>query len=109
MRHRFPLFCVIALTIVAAAESAQASSAAAAETGSNAPPIFEGLGSLQRTITTSSPDAQRYFNQALCFLFAFNHDEAIRSFRKAAELDPSCPMAMWGLALPTALISITLY
>ena len=62
-------------------------------------PIFEGLGSFQRDVTTSSVEAQRYFSQGLCFLYAFNHDEAIRSFRRSAELDPNCAMARWGIAV----------
>ena len=45
-------------------------------------PLFEGLGGITRTVTTSSPEAQRYFDQGLAFLYAFNHDEAIRSFRQ---------------------------
>ncbi|MFN2425839.1 MAG: hypothetical protein ABR587_05280 [Candidatus Binatia bacterium] len=62
-------------------------------------PLFEGLGTNGRRITTTSPEAQRYFDQGLSFMFAFNHDEAIRSFRKAAELDPNASMAWWGIAL----------
>lgn len=62
-------------------------------------PFYEGLGTNGRAITTSSNEAQRYFDQALSFLFAFNHDEAIRSFRKAAELDPAASMAWWGIAI----------
>ncbi|MGE3819445.1 MAG: tetratricopeptide repeat protein [Isosphaeraceae bacterium] len=62
-------------------------------------PLFEGLGSRTRKVTTSSPDAQRYFDQGLKFLYAFNHDEAIRSFRQATTLDPSCAMAWWGIAM----------
>jgi tetratricopeptide (TPR) repeat protein len=62
-------------------------------------PLFEGLGKHTRPVTTRSPDAQRYFDQGLNFLFAFNHDEAIRSFARAAELDPTCAMAHWGIAL----------
>ena len=62
-------------------------------------PIFEGLGTHGRKVTTASPEAQRYFDQGLCFLYAFNHDEAIRSFRQAAELDPGCAMAWWGVAI----------
>ncbi|HEX5104827.1 MAG TPA: hypothetical protein VFV87_13495 [Pirellulaceae bacterium] len=77
---------------------AAAAGASAAETPPK-PPLFEGLGTVGRTVTTASPEAQRYFNQGLCFLFAFNHDEAIRSFRQAAELDPSCAMAWWGVSL----------
>ena len=71
----------------------------AASAGEPAVPLFEGLGTTGRKVTTSSADAQRYFDQGLCFLFAFNHDEAIRSFRQATELDPNCPLAWWGIAL----------
>ena len=63
------------------------------------PPLFEGLGSHGRQVTTSSAEAQRYFNQGLCFLYAFNHDEAIRSFQTAADMDPACAMAWWGVAV----------
>ena len=61
-------------------------------------PLYEGLGGLSREVTTSSPEAQRYFDQGLAFLYACNHDEAIRSFRRAGELDPGCAMAFWGIA-----------
>lgn len=62
-------------------------------------PFFEGLGSHRRAVTTDSPLAQRYFDQGLAFLHAFNHDEAIRSFQEAARLDPECAMAHWAIAL----------
>ncbi len=62
-------------------------------------PLYEGLGKHRRTVTTSSPAAQRYFNQGLNWTYAFNHDEAIRSYKKAAELDPECAMAWWGVSL----------
>src|SRR5512132_2942021 len=62
-------------------------------------PRFEGLGPHTRPVRTSSPEAQRFFDQGLSFLFGFNHDEAIRSFRRAAELDPKCAMAWWGIAV----------
>ena len=62
-------------------------------------PLFEGLGTFERKATTKSPDSQKYFTQGLCFLYAFNHDEAIRSFREAGRLDPKCAMAWWGVAL----------
>ncbi len=65
----------------------------------NSPPLFEGLGKHTRKATTSSADAQAYFNQGLCFLYAFNHDEAIRSFQQAAVHDPKCCMAWWGISL----------
>lgn len=62
-------------------------------------PMFEGLGSYSRTITTESLKARRYFNQGLAFLHGFNHGAAIRSFQEAARLDPKCAMAHWGVAL----------
>ena len=61
--------------------------------------LFDGLGDHHRKITTASPQAQRYFDQGLTWAFAFNHDEAIRSFKEAARLDPGCAMAYWGIAL----------
>ena len=68
-------------------------------TGQDAVPLFDGLGGLSRKVTTDSPEAQRYFDQGLAFMYAFNHDEAIRSFRRAGELDPKCAMAFWGVAI----------
>jgi tetratricopeptide (TPR) repeat protein len=62
--------------------------------------LFDGLGSFHRPITTSSAEAQRYFDQGMRFVWAFNHDEATRSFAKAAELDPKCAPCFWGIALP---------
>ena len=61
-------------------------------------PFFDGLGARSRPVTTASPEAQRYFDQGLKFLYAFNHDEAIRSFRQAAAIDSACAMAWWGIA-----------
>ncbi len=63
------------------------------------PPLFKGLGDHHRKVTTSSPLAQQYFDQGLIWAYAFNHDEAIRSFKRAAALDPGCAMAWWGIAL----------
>lgn len=61
-------------------------------------PIFEELGTLRFPVTTRSAQAQRYFDQGVAFLYGFNHQEAIRSFRSAALLDPQCAMAHWGVA-----------
>src|ERR1044071_8671907 len=62
-------------------------------------PLYDGLGSHSRKVTTESPEAQRYFDQGLGFLHGFNHRAAIRAFQQAAELDPECAMAHWGVAL----------
>lgn len=61
--------------------------------------LFDGLGTFHRAITTSSPEAQRYFDQGMRLVWAFNHDEATRSFARAAELDPKCASCYWGVAL----------
>jgi tetratricopeptide (TPR) repeat protein len=60
---------------------------------------FDGLGDFHRKVTTRSDAAQAYFDQGMRFLWAFNHDEATRSFAKAAELDPQCASCLWGVAL----------
>jgi tetratricopeptide (TPR) repeat protein len=60
--------------------------------------LFQDLGTLHHPITTRDPDAQRYFDQGLRLAYAFNHAEAIRSFRAATELDPECAMCWWGIA-----------
>lgn len=61
--------------------------------------LLSGMGSLHHPISTSNPDAQRFFDQGLTLVYAFNHDEAERSFRRAAELDPAAAMPWWGVAL----------
>jgi len=61
--------------------------------------LFDGLGDFTRKVTTRSPEAQRYFDQGLRFVWAFNHDEATRSFARAATLDPKCASCFWGVAL----------
>src|SRR5204862_2741735 len=58
-----------------------------------------GLGSHHHRITTSSPEAQRLFDQGLVLVYGFNHSQAIRLFQRAAELDPKAPMPLWGIAL----------
>ena len=61
--------------------------------------LFDGLGTFHRKITTRSPVAQKYFDQGMRFIWAFNHDEATRSFAKAAQIDPTCGSCYWGVAL----------
>ncbi len=61
--------------------------------------LVAGLGNSHHAIRTSNPEAQRFFDQGMDYLFAFNHDEARRSFARAAELDPKAAMPWWGVAL----------
>lgn len=60
---------------------------------------FDDLGAHRRKVTTTSPEAQAYFDQGLRLLYGFNHDEATRSFARAAALDPECAMCFWGAAI----------
>ncbi len=59
---------------------------------------YAGFGNYTREITTDSAAAQEWFDQGIQLMYGFNHDEAIRSFEMAAEVDPSAAMAWWGIA-----------
>ncbi|MBI2682562.1 MAG: hypothetical protein HYX26_05000 [Acidobacteriales bacterium] len=59
---------------------------------------FAGMGAVHHKVSTNNAEAQAYFDQGLALCYGFNHDEAGRSFEKAAELDPDLAMAYWGLA-----------
>ena len=61
--------------------------------------LLPGLGSHHHPIATKSPEAQKFFDQGLALTWAFNRAEAERSFRHAAELDPSAAMPWWGVSL----------
>lgn len=73
--------------------------AAAAEKPAAPVPLMKDLGKLHHPITTSSKPAQQYFDQGLRLAYAFNHEEAHKSFQEAARLDPNCAMCYWGMAL----------
>lgn len=60
--------------------------------------LHPGLSAVQREVCDASPAAQACFDQGLALTWAFHHDEAIRSFERAAELSPGCAMAWWGIA-----------
>ena len=61
--------------------------------------LVPGMGTHHHPTSTTKPEAQKFFDQGFAFVYAFNHDEAIRSFKRAAELDPELAMAYWGIAL----------
>jgi tetratricopeptide (TPR) repeat protein len=60
--------------------------------------LVTGLGDLHHPVSTLNLEAQKFFDQGLRFIYAFNHDEAARSFQHATELDPKLAMAFWGVA-----------
>jgi tetratricopeptide (TPR) repeat protein len=61
--------------------------------------LLAGLGTWTHPIATRNPAAQKFFDQGLTLIYGFNRPEALRSFRKASELDPSAAMAYWGIAM----------
>lgn len=93
-RASLALALAVGLAVPAAAQHSNMTSAAGPP-----PPLHSGLGSWSHRVTTTSPEAQKYFDQGLNLCYGFNHDEATRAFREAARLDPRCAMAWWGVAL----------
>lgn len=61
--------------------------------------LYAGMGTLHHAIHTSNSEAQKFFDQGLTLVYGFNHEQAIRSFERASELDPAAPMPYWGKAL----------
>ena len=91
MKFSTTLVLVLCLaTLLPAQDHAMASSASVT--------MMTGLGDLHHPVSTKNEQAQQFFDQGLRLIYAFNHDEAARSFQKAAELDPKLAMAYWGVA-----------
>jgi len=61
--------------------------------------LFDGMGAIHHRIATANQDAQKFFDQGLALVYAFNFGEAIYSFQRATELDPNAAMPYWGIAL----------
>lgn len=87
------------MTLFGALELVRNSSRADEHSPSSAVPHLEGTGTYTRKVTGANAEAQRYFDQGLNLIFAFNLDEAIRAFEAATASAPDCAMAYWGLAL----------
>jgi len=60
--------------------------------------LMTGYGNWHHPVSTKNAQAQAFFDQGLRLIYAFNHDEAARSFQRATELDPKLAMAHWGIA-----------
>jgi len=87
------VLCFVVLLVGATAQDHHA-----AHAQSHPVTLVSGLGDLHHPVSTKNPEAQKFFDQGLRFIYAFNHDEAARSFQHAAELDPKLGMAYWGVA-----------
>jgi len=94
-------FAVAALLACGGPSWGTESTVAPARPPSNAEtvPLYTNLGSHTKRISTNVAATQQYFDQGLRLVYGFNHAEAIRSFTRAAELDPTCAMCYWGIAL----------
>ena len=90
---------VLALIVLLLAVDAPAQHQHASSGAPKPAALISGLGDIHHPVSTSNPEAQRFFNQGLALVYGFNHDEAVRSFNRAAELDPNLAMAHWGVAL----------
>lgn len=86
------MLCGVLLCLVATAQDH------AAHMQTHPVTLVIGLGDLHHPVSTHNPQAQLFFDQGLRFIYAFNHDEAARSFQQATELDPKLAMAYWGIA-----------
>src|SRR6202167_6256317 len=86
------VLCGVLLCLVAAAQDHSSHARSRPVT------LVTGLGDLHHPVSTRNPQAQQFFDQGLRFIYAFNHDEAARSFQHAAELDSKLAMAYWGVA-----------
>src|SRR5690349_14380717 len=64
--------------------------------------LLPGMGTVHLAITTTSPDAQQFFDQGVAQMHSFWAREAERSFLQAAALDPAAPMPQWGIAMVAA-------
>jgi len=60
--------------------------------------LMAGVGNVHHPVSTGNPEAQKFFDQGLRLIYAFNHDEAARSFQRATELDGKLAIAYWGIA-----------
>jgi tetratricopeptide (TPR) repeat protein len=99
MRHGWTALPALALLLSAcAAQPPEGAHGTAGPHADARPVLYDSLGRYSYRITASA-DAQRWFDQGLRLVYAFNHLEAQRAFREAARLDPKCAMCYWGIAL----------
>jgi tetratricopeptide (TPR) repeat protein len=92
MGYRFSVLILLAFCLPLPAQEHAAHREAAPVT------LMAGLGDLHHPVSTTNAEAQQFFDQGLRLIYAFNHEEAARSFQHAAELDPTLAMAYWGVA-----------
>jgi tetratricopeptide (TPR) repeat protein len=92
------LFLLVTCTLMPCGLMTAQQHAGHAQPASKAATLMTGLGDLHHPVSAANPDAQKFFDQGLRLIYAFNHEEAARSFQQAAKLDPKLAMAYWGIA-----------
>ncbi|HEY6267894.1 MAG TPA: hypothetical protein VIX11_06335 [Candidatus Acidoferrum sp.] len=97
MRRRFVTLLALILAL-SAPSFAQEHSDHVAPAKAKSATLMTGYGNWHHPVSTKNAQAQAFFDQGLRLIYAFNHDEAARSFQRAAELDPKLAMAYWGVA-----------
>ena len=95
--HLLLCFAVVALWLLDPASAAAQHQHGLAD--EKPPMLLTGLGTHTHRIATRNAEAQKFFDQGLTLLYGFNRYEALRSFRRAAELDPEALMPHWGVAM----------
>src|SRR5688500_13559075 len=98
--HLSRLLAVLAVTLIASAADAQTRGTDSLPASFRQPmPLYTvGLGPYSRRITTSSKEAQAFFDQGVQLLYSFTPEDAARSFREAQKRDPGCAMCHFGEA-----------
>src|SRR5215204_109139 len=98
--NRIPFLAVFAI-FLAVTIGEQHADHKAPETAATSKPIelVTADAITHRKVATANKQAQAFFDQGLTLYYAFNDGDAVRSFRRAAELDPQLAMAHWGIAL----------
>jgi tetratricopeptide (TPR) repeat protein len=96
--HRRLLTLLAILLALSAPTLAQLHSEHPAPAKAKSATLMAGYGNWHHPVSTKNAQAQAFFDQGLRQIYAFNHDEAARSFQRAAELDPKLAMAYWGVA-----------
>jgi hypothetical protein len=104
-RHRWAIFPALLVAVAACSSPRTDPAKSAAQPGhvghgqpaaEGRPVLYDSLGSCSYRITTASPEAQRWFDQGLRLVYAFNHNEAQKAFRQATLLDPSVRHVLLG-------------
>src|SRR6202165_2440706 len=96
--HRRMLTLFALVSALSAPAFAQEHPEHAAPAKAKSATLMAGYGNWHHPVSTKNAQAQAFFDQGLRLIYAFNHDEAMRSFQRAAELDPKLAMAYWGIA-----------